>query len=305
MIVHVTTASNNRTMTEFMAGPAQAATLAMGSMTYGELSRARLDDLPRAAWIFSDIDLLEHRQAFSAARRWRELADRGDRLLNHPTRSMGRFELLRTLHDAGINDFDVFRATDPRRPGRYPVFVRWIHAHSGPISTLLRDRRELDRYLARCLAEGLPRDVLMAVEHCDTREANGLVRQYGAFCVGRTIIPEHLWFSREWAIKAQAGWEVGDAIDREPLYAEEQRFVAENPHEAALRRIFELARIEYGRVDYGLRDGRIQVWDINSNPCVTIFCRAPPGRDSAGLLDRFMGRFIPALSDLSEPASAG
>ena len=39
-----------------------------------------------------------------------------------------------------------------------------------------------------------------------------------------------------------------------------------NPHEAEVRRIFDLARIEYGRIDYAFRDGRMQVWEINTNP---------------------------------------
>jgi hypothetical protein len=29
---------------------------------------------------------------------------------------------------------------------------------------------------------------------------------------------------------------------------------------------FELAGIEYGRIDYGIKDGRIQVREINKNP---------------------------------------
>ena len=39
-----------------------------------------------------------------------------------------------------------------------------------------------------------------------------------------------------------------------------------NPHEAELRAIFKLARIDYGRIDYGIKDGQIQVWEINTNP---------------------------------------
>jgi hypothetical protein len=31
-------------------------------------------------------------------------------------------------------------------------------------------------------------------------------------------------------------------------------------------RTFELARIEFGRIDYSMKDGRIQVWEINTNP---------------------------------------
>jgi hypothetical protein len=49
---------------------------------------------------------------------------------------------------------------------------------------------------------------------------------------------------------------------------EEERFVREFPHRARLGEVFELAGIDYGRVDYALRGERIQVWEINTNPVV-------------------------------------
>jgi hypothetical protein len=45
-------------------------------------------------------------------------------------------------------------------------------------------------------------------------------------------------------------------------------------HEASLREIFRLARIEYGRMDYALLGGRLQVWEINTNPTI-----ATPGSE--------------------------
>ena len=33
-----------------------------------------------------------------------------------------------------------------------------------------------------------------------------------------------------------------------------------------LREIFDLAQIEYGRIDYGMLDGKVQCWEINTNP---------------------------------------
>ncbi|MGK7892784.1 MAG: hypothetical protein AB4372_03825, partial [Xenococcus sp. (in: cyanobacteria)] len=47
---------------------------------------------------------------------------------------------------------------------------------------------------------------------------------------------------------------------------EEEQYVKTNPHESFLRDIFRLARIEYGRIDYGLINGIPQVWEINTNP---------------------------------------
>jgi hypothetical protein len=46
-------------------------------------------------------------------------------------------------------------------------------------------------------------------------------------------------------------------------------YLQAHPHEAELRKIFDLANIEYGRIDYSLLNGKIQVWEINTNPNIT------------------------------------
>ena len=48
----------------------------------------------------------------------------------------------------------------------------------------------------------------------------------------------------------------------------EARYVAENPHADEIRKIFEIARIDYGRIDYSLKNGQIRVWEINTNPVI-------------------------------------
>src|SRR5215468_7075141 len=50
------------------------------------------------------------------------------------------------------------------------------------------------------------------------------------------------------------------------LYDEELRIVRENPYGPAVAAAFELAGIEYGRADFGLVDGKVQLYEINSNP---------------------------------------
>jgi hypothetical protein len=47
---------------------------------------------------------------------------------------------------------------------------------------------------------------------------------------------------------------------------EEERFVTSNPHAELLREIFRIAHIDFGRVDYGIVNGRIEVFEINTNP---------------------------------------
>ena len=41
-----------------------------------------------------------------------------------------------------------------------------------------------------------------------------------------------------------------------------------NPHREQLARIFSVARAEYGRIDYAVRDGRVQTWEINLHPTI-------------------------------------
>ena len=54
----------------------------------------------------------------------------------------------------------------------------------------------------------------------------------------------------------------------ERLVAEELDFLNANPHKKDLMAIFQMAGIDYGRIDYSLHKGRIQVWEINTNPSV-------------------------------------
>ncbi|MGH7264503.1 MAG: hypothetical protein ACREMB_06550 [Candidatus Rokuibacteriota bacterium] len=215
-------------------------------------------------YIFADLELLSPADLQKAVVLWQSLADGGPgiRLLNHPARSMRRYELLRTLHERGINRFDVYRLTEARWPAQYPVFLRREGDHGGPTSPLLRTRRELEGALHALRRSGEVRDGVVVVEFCDTADARGLYRKYGAFVVGDRVFPKSLQFSRHWV---QKGSDLHDA----ELLREERAYVEGNPHEEALRRIFQLARIEYGRMDYALLDGEIQVWEINTNPTVT------------------------------------
>ena len=43
-------------------------------------------------------------------------------------------------------------------------------------------------------------------------------------------------------------------------------YVRTNPHEKEIMHAFEAAHIEYGRCDYAICNGRIEFWEINTNP---------------------------------------
>jgi hypothetical protein len=79
----------------------------------------------------------------------------------------------------------------------------------------------------------------------------------------RRADPRHMLFSREWVLKDP------HLVD-EQLMLEEDRFVRESPHRHALQEIFQRSGIDYGRIDYTVADGRIQVFEINTNPIMLL-----------------------------------
>ncbi|MGH9348474.1 MAG: hypothetical protein ACRD26_14535, partial [Vicinamibacterales bacterium] len=103
---------------------------------------------------------------------------------------------------------------------------------------------------------------LMIVEYCDTSRAGGVFRKYSAFKVGAAIIPCHAFVSSQWCLKAAQN------EPTESTLRDEMAFVEGNPHEGWLRKVFAIAGIDYGRVDYGVLDGVPQVWEINLNPII-------------------------------------
>ena len=225
---------------------------------------------PRAVngriYIFSDIERLSVPDRDRAGALHATLSgDPATRLvLNDPRRSLCRYELLRTLHDLGENDFNVYRVTERQMPERFPVFLRGEYDHDGAATELIESPEALTRELATMTERGILREGKLIVEFVDTRSDDGLFRKYGAFRIGDRIVPRHVLLSKDWMIKSSTM----NGLTPEVLMAEQMAYFEDNPHEGALRRIFELANIEYGRIDYGLTGGRIQVFEINTNPMV-------------------------------------
>lgn len=226
---------------------------------YEHLFKAK--SLQTGTYIFSDIERLNPEQAEIAAQVWKDLSEAGKavRILNHPTYSMRRYELLRTLYERGSNKSNIYRITECRTPQRFPVFIRGENDHAGSISPLLQTPEELEDAIHKIVNKGHSRENKVITEFCDTSDEKGIFRKYSALIVGDQIIPRHMFFSKNWMLKKP------DLIDEEMLL-EEQQYIKENPHKEQLREIFHLARINYGRIDYSILNGVIQVWEINTNP---------------------------------------
>lgn len=258
--------------------------------------RPRASALPDGVFVFADVDRLPPDTTASAAALWDELAVRGDRvrLLNRPGVSMRRFELLRALHERGWNRFDVRRLDEPREDLRFPVFVRDLLEHRGALTPLLPDAASLQTALAALRDAGRRDAELLIVEFADTIGPDRLYRKYAATVIGDDVVAHHVMFGHAWEVKAPSL--------AEPAMIEENRaFQLANPHEDPLRERFRLARIEWGRVDYGVLDGELQIWEINTNPTLL---SAPRRYSEAQLPARlwFADRVTTALLALDRPA---
>ncbi len=261
-IIYLARSEHLYTIRRYLEGAGKAMRGTVHPMSYEALFQSGA--APDAVYIFSDIERLTAQMAAQAARIWTRLQARlpPGTLLNHPTRSMRRYELLRTLHDSGDNRFDVFRLEDAHRPMRFPVFVRPENEHLRPNQTpvVFHNAGELDAALGRFAESGVSRDEFLVTEWLETADAAGIHRKYGAFCIAGRVIPRHIRFSRNWVVK------YADLKDPD-LLAEEREYLATNPHAAAVARLFATARIDYGRIDYWIdADGRLQTWEINTNP---------------------------------------
>lgn len=248
---------------------------------------------PSGTWIFSDVDRLApaHREEAAVFRDRLVAAGAATALHNDPLRTMGRYELLRTLHEAGVNDFDVYRCTEARRPRRYPVFLRTEDDHVGAASALLEDEAALDAALAKLEADGRSRERRLIVEYRGERDDRGLFRKYAAWFVGGKVLPGHLFFGPDWMLKEPK------VVDDRAL-AEERAYLDANPHAEVLARAARLARVDYGRVDYAVVGGRVQVYEINTNPGVPSSPSPGPGALRTDIDAAFTARFLEAFAAL-------
>jgi len=211
------------------------------------------------AWIFTDLERLrpaEFESACSFAQRLSADPARW-KVLNEPRKVLLRHALMRDLHAAGINDFRAFRLSDLPDDLRYPLFLRGENDHDGAATDLLHDAGQLRSAQGRLRnPEGM-----LAVEYLPYEREDGLFIKYSMMRIGEDLVPRHKFFSRHWVLKDP------NLLD-EPLMQEEDQYVNHPPHSQAIQDVFQRSGIDYGRIDYTVVNGRIQVFEINTNPVV-------------------------------------
>jgi hypothetical protein len=230
-------------------------------MNYDALIRGR--GLPRATYLFTDLDRLGFWDLEHVSHLYLEMKNAGLRVLNNPAIARSRYPLLRALRAAGLNDFNVYRVDEVDSIEHYPVFVRKIHGHREPLSDLIQTKEELWKAIHSAIAAGTPRENLLVTEYAAEPVRAGVFRKLSAFRIGDAIIPHISVHDTVWLVK------YGRKFDNiEDLYQEENALLQNNPYAEHFKKVFDIAGIEYGRADFGIYRGRIQVYEINTNPHV-------------------------------------
>jgi hypothetical protein len=259
MILYVVQRAHMYPMLPFLQRYAEAMRPLLRMVTYETL--LTLKALPRATYVFTDLDRLSDADLATVS----DLAAKVERHLgsanvhNDPRTMLSRYPLIEALHARG-NPFRAYMASeiDQVEALRFPVFLRLDRSHQGALTGLLHDRDQLSRAI---LEAGDP-DTLRVVEFYETADpATGVYTKYSAHLIGDRIVPDHVIFSHKWMLRRS------DLVAAEQLAAE-QYYREQNPHAEALREIFAIAKIRYGRVDYSFCPvtGAMVVWEINTNP---------------------------------------
>lgn len=217
---------------------------------------------PRGTYALTDFDRLSPTELEAAAQVAARLRDAGLRVLNDPGAFLPRDTFLRRLHAAGINRFTLWRPAEGERPDRFPVFLRTIAGHRGPQGDLLHDAGAAEAALAEARAAGHPISDLAFIEYAAQPDPEtGVFRKYSAFRIGPAYLPSSSVGDTAWAAKFGV-----KGLASEADFTREYQQMLNNPHRDLARRVFDVAGMDWGRIDFGIVDGAPQVYELNTNP---------------------------------------
>ena len=253
------------------------------------LGKARL---PRAVYIFTDMDRLAPAALAQASKLFGQLRAAGARVLNDPARIRSRWGLLRMFHDQGINRANAYRFDENVRPQRWPVFLGQEGDHRFPITDLLHSWEEVERAAEAAMQDGRPRSALIVAEYNAEPLRPGVFRKLSVFRIGSRYLAHTCVHQDRWVAKYGT-----PGLATPDLHAEELRIVRDNPYRASLEAAFSVAGIEYGRADFGVVNGAVHVYEINTNPEVKFTNpKSPPERKESYAV--FRQNYLDALRAL-------
>ena len=118
-----------------------------------------------------------------------------------------------------------------------------------------------DSALDELVRSGLCLSDLMFVEYCAEPIEDGLFRKLAAYCVGDEVITGMSVHDENWHAKYGK-----EGVASEAHYLDEMQAVKENRHAAGIAGHFKAAGISFGRADFTLVKGKVEVYEINTNP---------------------------------------
>ena len=266
MIFFVAPADGMWGMTEYLEQSGGPLCQRLATITYEELVAG--GPLSLGTYVFGGIDQLTPTETEIVSRCCEELTRVSPeiRLLNRPTEVLSRYRLLEACFARGRNTFRVVRASEFQRCRDFPVFVRADREHTGSLTPLLHNRRQLAVALARIVLRGHRLRDLIVVEYCHTADSSGVFRLYCAAVVGDRIVPQALVHHRGWVTK----W-AGRILD--PDFPESLVYEVKNGQKTLVSAMFMLAPGSTldTAPDIG---GALTQWHIHDNLC---FATGPNG----------------------------
>lgn len=291
MIVLVTTRAHAYTHEAVAAWPGMPKFV---RRSYRQLLARR--SLPAATYIFTDFDRLNAWEVEMAAGLCRRLKAAGLHVLNDPACFRRRHALLTRLYRSGVNSFRSWSVEIDEMPDRFPVFLRTQAAHRGPLTGLLETEQAAREALEQARAEGFVAADLHFVEYAAEPMPNGVFRKMAAFRIGERILHATNVHSTEWVAKhGQTG------VAGETAYREELEMVRSAPYPEQVMAAFEAAQIDYGRTDFVERGGRLEFFEINTNPTIRD-PRPHPSADRMEAQRSFRDQYVAAMRELDMPA---
>ncbi|MGV7221935.1 MAG: hypothetical protein ACQ9MH_10440 [Nitrospinales bacterium] len=224
-----------------------------------------LGSVTRGTYIFTDLDRLSPKHLKQAARWYKILKEQKATVLNDPAKFVGRLDLLQLLFREGHNHFNAYTLSH-RHEARFPLFLRFDAGHDGPITDLIYDSESLEVEINR-LRKSLQSPEPIVVEYLNYKEIDQRHYKYSHFRMGSKIIFAGMVCGQSWCLKGMEDYD--DLIEDRELKASEMAI-----HNQTLMDRFEAAGIEFGRIDYAIVNGQVEVFEINTNPELGIPC--PP-----------------------------
>lgn len=259
MIYYLTTESHTKPISVWLSYFSHLWSGRFKILTYENLNGS----LTPGTFIFADYERLNRRLANRARIVHRNAVRAGCPVLNHPTKSLRRYDLQKRLSNA----FRVFRSNEIPEDLSFPVFLRKENDHRGSLTPLLHNWLFLGKGL-----EAHPDSLV--VEYVDTSDHRGIYRKYGAMRIGERIVPRHIYYNKSWLVKDTDYDGISRDLVHDEFVKEEMEYVRSTGHRDQLYSLFDLAQVKYGRIDYSFLEGVVQVWEVNSNPALLPFALA-------------------------------